>query len=344
MRHSLRAGSSQADRHVATSASQLSRRRTIAAMSNAPIPITVLGGYLGAGKTTMVNHLLTNAASRRIGVVVNDFGELGVDATLLGSAVEGEEGVPVVNLANGCVCCTLGDDLRATIQTLQEVRPRLDHIVIEASGVADPTTAAAWGTVPGFLPGGVIVLAAADSVTRMARDRYVGGEVVRQLEGADLVVLTKTDLVDDARARAVTAWIRTVVDAPIVPATNGELDVDVVLGVVHSRGSGPDTSGSTHRDSRRYVSWATATAVVSDDDLAAFVEHLPVGVLRAKGIVAVTTSAGQLAGRLMQVVGRTATITPWSVPSRGGIEVIGVRGVLDCSSLDALDADYLRHR
>ena len=158
-----------------------------------------------------------------------------IDAALLRSAAaarrRGSDGaVPVVNLANGCVCCTLGDDLRATLEMLRSVEPPLDHIVIEASGVADPATAAAWGTVPGFAPGGVIVLAAADSVMRSARDRYVGSEVVRQLAGADLVLVTKTDLVDDQRRSEVIAWIEEVTAAPIQAAPPDVVAVEVVLG------------------------------------------------------------------------------------------------------------------
>lgn len=311
-----------------------------------PISITVIGGYLGAGKTSLLNRLLQQASGRRIGVIVNDFGELGIDVALLRAAIDGTVtgGVPIVNLANGCVCCTLGDDLRASLETLRSIDPPLDHIVIEASGVADPSTAAAWGTVPGFVPGGVIVLAAADSVVRSARDRYVGSEVLRQVAGADLLLVTKTDLVDRVRQSEVIEWLGTVSRAPILVAAHGAVSIDVVLGaaahpVVRSVG---DEAGDDHR--ARYLTWRTEVGAVTEDRLRAFLDRLPAGVLRAKGAVVVTLSSGEVEGRLIQVVGRSVAITPTSIPDRAGIEAIGTAGVLDTSSLELLADGYLRAR
>ncbi len=239
---------------------------------------------------------------------MNDFGELGVDAALLRSAAAaldgGADGAgPVVNLANGCVCCTLGDDLRATLEMLRSVEPPLDHIVIEASGVADPATAAAWGTVPGFAPGGVIVLAAADSVMRSARDRYVGSEVVRQLAGADLVLVTKTDLVDDQRRSEVIAWIEEVTAAPIQAAPSDVVAVEVVLGGPRQAAGRASPTEPDGRHRAEYVAWAVRVDPVADDQLQRFLERLPDGVLRAKGEVAVIEPSGAIVGRLVQVVG-----------------------------------------
>lgn len=309
-----------------------------------PIAITVLGGYLGAGKTTLLNRLLHQSSGRRIGVIVNDFGELGIDAAVISSALgdAGDSGVPVVNLANGCVCCTLGDDLRATIETLGSTEPRLDHIVIEASGVADPATAAAWGTVPGFAPGGVVVLAAADSVVRSARDRYVGSEVLRQLDGADLVVVTKCDLVDDAQRSHVLDWLTTVAAAPIVIASHGMVPIEVILGATRGptgqRFLDPLEAGS----SVRYEKWSTVIGTIAEERLQSFLDRLPDGVLRAKGEVAVTSASGEVVGRLVQVVGSTVTVTPIAVPARGGIEAIGAERVLDVASLRSLADEHLR--
>lgn len=309
----------------------------------APIPITVIGGYLGAGKTTLVNRLLAETSGRRIGVVVNDFGELGVDARLLRAATEGVGGgdVPVVNLANGCVCCTLGDDLRETVETLRSVEPRLDHIVIEASGVADPATAAAWGTVPGFAPGGVIVLAAADSVVRSAGDRYVGPEVLRQLAGADLVLVTKTDIVNEGQLADVLRWLGSVSDAPVRVAPHGAIDPDVVLGPIGTRvtPSAGDLGGS-HDD--RYRRWATHTGTTTDAGLREFLARLPDGVLRAKGEVAVAEECGTVAGRRVNVVGRTVLVTSCPVPLDGGVEAIGID--VDPTSLQLLADEYLCER
>lgn len=311
---------------------------------SAPIAITVIGGYLGAGKTTLLNRLLEQASGRRIGVVVNDFGELGIDASLIGAAIDDadEGGIPVVNLANGCVCCTLGDDLRATIEMLGSLEPRLDHIVIEASGVADPATAAAWGTVPGFAPGGVVVLAAADSVIRSSRDRYVGAEVLRQIAGADLLVVTKTDLVGERQHSQLLDWLGSVASSPIVSTSHGRVAIDVILGATARQTRHPVVDQVDHGDSVRYVRWSTDVGNVTEDRLQAFLDRLPDGVLRAKGEVVVTSHPGERAGRLVQVVGRTVRVTAIPIPDRGGIEAIGVEDVLDAASLESLADDYLR--
>lgn len=322
---------------------------TIAEVNEAPIPITVLGGYLGAGKTTLVNRVLREAQGRRIGVVVNDFGELAIDASLIEAAAAASEGdeagaAPIVNLANGCVCCTLGDDLRATMDALAAVEPRLDHIVIETSGVADPAAAAAWGTVPGFLRDGVIVLAAADAVVRLAGDRYVGGEVLRQLAGADLVALTRTDLVDATEQERVRAWLADRVDAPILASAPDGLDVEVVLGLGTGRRHPAASDRAGHTEGVEYVTWSTEIGPIDEARLAEFIERLPAGVLRAKGFVEVSLPDGGTAGRLVQVVGRSVHITPWQVPARGALEVIGVADVLGVASLEELADDYLRSR
>ncbi|MGA9275443.1 CobW family GTP-binding protein [Ilumatobacter sp.] len=304
-----------------------------------PTPITVIGGYLGGGKTTLVNSVIHRAAGRRLGIVVNDFGDLAVDAGLLHSADR------VVNLANGCVCCTLGDDLRSTLEELSAIEPPLDHIVIEASGVADPTTAAAWGTVPGFAPGGILVVAAADSVMRSARDRYVGGEVRRQLVGADLVVVTKDDLCDPAETERVVTWIGTQTDAPTVRTQHGEIALDLVLGP-GTRPSGSDVQRSRDAphdlDGGEYITWSAFTEVVAADDLDGFLSNLPDGVLRMKGVVDVRGRSGAVSARLVQVVGRTVAITDVAGSGERGLEAIGVAGVLDPVSLQSRAKEYLR--
>ncbi|WP_051063500.1 CobW family GTP-binding protein [Ilumatobacter nonamiensis] len=314
----------------------------------APIPITVIGGYLGAGKTTLVNELLRGADGRRLGVVVNDFGELGIDAELLQAALDGgstttpSDATPIVNLANGCVCCTLGDDLRATLDELVAIRPSLDHIVIEASGVADPAVAAAWGTVPGFLRGGVVVLAAADAVMAKSRDRYVGSEVVRQIAGADLVIVTKTDLCEQPQVDRVVDWVGTNTDAPVVIAFHGEIDVDVVLGRRTDTGVAGEPDAEGHAgDSGRYLTWSTRTGTVEADALDAFLDALPDGVLRAKGFVDVRDGSGRVHTQLVQVVGRTVSMVATDTSGARGLEVIGIAGVLDTAALDALATAHL---
>lgn len=268
------------------------------------IPLTVIGGYLGAGKTTLVNRLLADADGLRLGVIVNDFGSLAVDAELL-AATAGEDGV--VSLPNGCVCCTVGTGLHEALATLAARPEPLDHVVIEVSGVADPAAAAAWGTVPPFELAGVVVLAAADTVRRQARDRYVGAEVVRQLVGADLLVVTKGDLVVLRELGEVHRWLAgAAAGVPRLEAVAGDLPAAVVLGASRAGGAAAVAGDDPLHHSDRYRTWTwTADSPVSVDALHRVLDDMG-DVLRVKGVVWIDD------GRwvLVQVVGGRRDITP----------------------------------
>jgi G3E family GTPase len=284
------------------------------------IPLTVIGGYLGAGKTTLLNHLLQRPGGRRLAVIVNDFGELGIDAALLGDRTSG-----VVNLPNGCVCCTLGSDLYTALRSVVDVSEPPDQIVVEASGVARPRAVAAWGTVPPFEPGGVIVLAAADGVRRWARDKYVGPEVLHQLSEADVVVVTKPDLVTPAELVELRSWCAAASDgAPVVEAVLGDLPADVVLGrrpapVV---AAGEDAHG--HADTYSRWSWESSSPVAREA-VDEFLAALPERVLRLKGFLALDDGTWVA----VHVVGRRKEITPSPPRATSQLEAIAVGGPLD---------------
>lgn len=282
-------------------------------MTPRPIPLTVIGGYLGAGKTTLVNRLLRSPGGRRLGVIVNDFGTLAIDAALLAGAGSGD----VISLPNGCVCCTLGADLHVALRALVEAPGPPDHVVVEASGVADPAVAAAWGTVPPFEPGGVLVLAAADSVRASVHDRYVGGEVVRQLAGADLIVLTRTDRCSDAETAEVGGWLdERFPGVPRIVVTRGEVPADVVLGI---RPDGRPDAEAHHAvdDLYRSHEWSSPNPVPASG-LHRFLAALGPDVVRAKGLVALDDGTGLE----VQVVGRTVHTAAHPAPARSQLVVI----------------------
>ena len=280
------------------------------------IPLTVIGGYLGAGKTTLVNHLLRHPDGRRIGVIVNDFGSLAIDATLLAASAGGD----LVSLPNGCVCCTVGAGLHEALETMAAAERGLDHVVIEVSGVADPSVAAAWGTVPPFEPAGVIVLADATSVVQRSRDRYVGGEVTRQLAGADLVVVTKTDACDEVELDVVERWINaTSGGAPSIRVVGGEVPADVILGVGRSSAS---ASRADRGHGAHYVSWSWTTEDrVARADLDRFLSSLDSSVVRVKGWVHLDDGTWVD----VQVVGRRADVTPGAPADRTEVVAIAIR-------------------
>ena len=285
------------------------------------IPITVIGGYLGAGKTTLLNRLLQNADGRRLGVIVNDFGAIGIDAELLAAASD----TGVINLPNGCVCCTLGGDLFETLIALRDADEPPDHIVIEASGVADPAVAAAWGTSAGFEPGGVVVLAAADSIRRQLVDKYVGGEVERQLAGADLIVLTKADLCSGSEREAACTVIESI--ARSAPVDGSDVPVDVVLGLRPSERL--DMASAAHDD--RYIRWSWIGGVIPAAHVDSLLADLPLGLLRLKGWI--DTGEQQL---LVQVVGPTTSAAPSASGVEGSrLEAIAVSGDFDPHALTA---------
>ncbi|MDG2426783.1 MAG: GTP-binding protein [Acidimicrobiales bacterium] len=177
------------------------------------IPMVVLGGWLGAGKTTLVNRLLQVADGERIAVVVNDIGEVNLDAELIATR-DGD----TVELTNGCVCCSIGDSLAVTLRDLvlaerSTGRP-LDRLVVEASGVAEPDRVAAYGDRRRIRPDGIVVVVDATDVVQRANDSTYGPLVVRQVRVADLLVVTKTDLVLDGGI-GVREWCAAV--APGVP-------------------------------------------------------------------------------------------------------------------------------
>lgn len=167
------------------------------------LPTVVVGGYLGAGKTTLVNHLLRHADGRRIAVMVNDFGEIGIDADLIVSA-DGD----VLNLAGGCICCSFGSDLVEALMALPRRVPRPDLVLIETSGVALPAQAAAAARLaPGIAVESTVVLVDVETILEQVRDRFVGDTVRRQLEQAEVLLLNKTDLIGREALTSVEAWL-----------------------------------------------------------------------------------------------------------------------------------------
>jgi G3E family GTPase len=268
------------------------------------IPLTIIGGYLGAGKTTLLNHILRNSEGRRLAVIVNDFGSINIDANL----IESQEG-ETINLSNGCICCSMVDGFTTALLSIRELCPRPDHIIVEASGVADPYKLGQYGHLPGFQLDGIIVLADAELVRQKARDKYVGETVLQQLRGADVIVLNKTDLVDGKTRKDIHSWLGEVVpDARVVETVLGVAPFPLLLGIdaKSDRSFKLDKNHDHHHD-QDYDSWSyTSESPLDGDTFREMVAFLPEGILRAKGILYLSENSEKK--HIFQLVGKR-----WSI-------------------------------
>jgi len=294
------------------------------------IPLTVIGGFLGAGKTTLVNSILAQSEARHLAVLVNDFGDLSIDGALISA-----RGARTISLTNGCVCCTLVGGLTRALIDVLELDPPPDHVLIEASGVSDPLRITQIARADrAFAEDATVVVAAADQIEELAADRYVGDTVLRQLEQANLIVFNKRDLVDEARAQRTLGWLRAISPgAHIVEAVNASLPCDVVLGTAtRNLVAGDRISGGVverifarqHGGHGRAFTARTfrCSEPIAEGALHRALDALPEAVLRAKGLVRFDTAPE--IQQLVQAVGRrwAVSVAPAGVSAAGSLLVI----------------------
>ena len=301
------------------------------------LPLTVIGGFLGAGKTTLVNRLLSGTHGVRIAVLVNDFGRINIDAALIRSRTE-----DTISLANGCACCTIAGDLTRTLLQLAAREDPPEAIVLEASGLADPVGIAQVALAnPALRLDGILAVVDAETATRLAADPDCAATFMAQASAADLVILSKADLTDrDCLAKAHALVGALAPGKPVIEARGGDVPVDVVLGIRTTRalpaGLAPEAGHAAG-----FASWsASADALLDTARARALLDGLPSGVLRAKGILWLSDTPSrrtvyQRAGlRSSFVAGDWGTEKPGS-----NLVVIGPAGVIDAAALTrAFDA------
>jgi G3E family GTPase len=276
------------------------------------IPLTVIGGFLGAGKTTLVNHLLRHA-TRRWGVLVNDFGAINIDAALIATHDGG-----TIALTNGCVCCGMSDDLGAGLARLAARLPRVDHVIIEASGVGDPRRIAQYALVePGYSLGPIVAVADAPALSGQLHDRWVADTVRAQLAAAEIVLLNKADRADTAtlaEARAAIDAIRPGVR--IAETCQGT----VPEGLLQFPAAGITRLHADAPPPHAFVTWQwSPPAMLHRERLRAMLGALPTSVLRVKGFCRLAPDA---APHLLQFASGQWSLSPANVP-QSGLVVIG---------------------
>src|SRR5688572_13197597 len=331
--------------------------------SLARVPCTVVTGFLGAGKTTLIRHLLENAKGKRLALIVNEFGDVGVDGEILRSC--GIESCPeenIVELANGCICCTVADDFVPALDQILARTPKVDHIIIETSGLALPkplVQAFQWPTVKGRVTvDGVVAVvdgaALADgkvasdldalAAQRAADETLDHDDPVEevfddQVACADLIILSKNDLIDTAGAARANAALGDHVrpGVKVVPSANGKVDASLLLGLglaveddIENRKSHHDGMGDhEHDDFDSFV--VEIPAIANPDELAKRVTAAAEeeNVLRVKGFVEV---GGKPMRLLVQAVGPRVNHyydRAWTAEDdrRSRLVVIGLKGL-----------------
>jgi G3E family GTPase len=314
-------------------------------MGAAPgILLTVVGGYLGAGKTTLLNHLLRDAGDRRLAVLVNDFGAIDVDAEL----IQSRDGA-MVSLTNGCICCGIGGDFIAALAGLRDVDDPPEQVIVEASGVADPGQIAVFGDLPGYVRDAVVVVVDAETVRPRADSASTGHQILTQLRAADLLVVTKADLVHADALAGTRAWLREVVgpSTSIVEAAFGDVPADVLIGARDAASSDEHSRARGHRHEHgdhhpRYETWSwRGDAPLSGAGLVEALKGLPEGIVRAKGILHLREDARHR--YVLQLVGRRYSVAPhlaWNDEQPSSrIVVIGLPGSVDERRLAETMAD-----
>ena len=338
------------------------------------IPATVITGFLGAGKTTLIRHLLEHAGGRRIALIINEFGDVGVDGEILhGCAAKTCAAGGIVELANGCICCTVADEFIPVMTALVQRDARPDHILIETSGLALPqplVRAFNWPEIrAGVTVDGVIAVADAPALAEglfaadPARVEALRKADVNldhesplhelfedQVRAADMILLNKTDLLDAARVLALTEHLsaQACPGARVVPVARGQVEPSIILGLgaaaeddMDNRPSHHELEGEADHDHDEFVSFAIGLGEVEDRARLlerlreAMAEH---GILRAKGFVALK---GKRARLVVQATGPRIESwfdRPWKPgePRTSSLVVIGLRGLDEIAVKESL--------
>jgi G3E family GTPase len=272
--------------------------------SESRTPVTILAGFLGSGKTTMLRQLLQGGHGLKLAAVVNDVGAVNIDAAMIA-----QSGSDVIELTNGCSCCSLGPELGRGIDALATQTEPPDGILVEASGIADPAGigAVVAGNVQVRLDG-IITVIDAVALHSWLDNPATAPLFRRQLDAAHLLALNKIDLVESGGIEAATARLAELAPGrPVIPVEQGRLDPDVALGAA-LHGARPEPMHRPHEAGRFASKRIPVTGPMARGRLAAFLDNPPAGLLRVKGFVETLEDPGRQ--QSVQAVGRMWRIEP----------------------------------
>jgi cobalamin biosynthesis protein CobW len=335
------------------------------------IPVTVITGFLGAGKTSLIRHMLRNAGGKKLALIINEFGDLGIDGDILkGCGDEECTEDDVLELTNGCICCTVADDFIPTLEILLNREERPDHIVIETSGLALPKPlikAFQWPEVSSQTTvDGVITVVDgpavqsglfADDPELIKRQREADPSLDHenpleevfgdQLACADMVIVSKSDMLEMQDLADVMALVdkNSRTSVKVIPAVHGKLDPNIILGLGAAAENNIDERVSCHddEDEHEHDDFDTITVAIDPvSDPLTITERVgcalrEVGVLRIKGIAAIEAKMARL---VIQGVGERVDSyfdRPWNPKENriGRLVVIGLQG-FDRASVEAI--------
>lgn len=304
-------------------------------------PVTILTGFLGAGKTTLLNRILQGSHGRRVAVLVNDFGAINIDAQLVVGVEDIAGDGRLLELANGCICCTIRDDLRQTALALLQRENAPDYLLIEASGVSEPGAILRTFWHPELrrlaLVDGVITVVDAEQV--LGYDGRARLLVLDQIGTADLLILNKVDLVSTERLLEVRSWIQSrVPQTRILEAVEAELPIELLLGVqLHTDSNQIDDHNHHSHHDHDFATWSyVSERPFSQAALEKLLTRLPAALYRAKGFVYLAERPSQAV--LLQVVGRRFQLTAgkeWLDQRRTQLVFIAAAGGLDPADLQS---------